>query len=185
MGSFGAISAFNMKEFVAYSSISQIGFVFLGLLPSNLVSVSSSLLFLFYYLVAMTAFFMIVTFFTFDVSKNFFQVGGLSTDRLNFFFVEKQSGLKLESHTIFGNPSKDFFVLSFTSLRNFSRKPLTAFIFSLVLVNLAGLPPFPGFFSKFFILMTLVKSKFFFYAIAALGFNVLSAFYYLRILMLV
>lgn len=185
LGSFGAIGAFNMKEFIAYSSISQVGFVFLGLIPANLVALASSFLFLFYYLTAMTAFFILVTFFTSENTSNFFFKNGSVAQQVKFFHVKQKKLLSRKKYTIFGNTSKDFFVLSFNSLRNFSKTPLVALTLSLIVINMAGLPPFPGFFSKFFILMTLVKSKYFFYAAAALVFNVLSVFYYLRILMLI
>lgn len=191
LGSFGAIGAYNLKDFVAYSSLSQIGFIILGLIPNSIISLASSSLFLFYYMVSMVCFFLILVFFTTDNEKYSIKsscttLDNISSEQEEVWLNEKKSGFSsLNDFYSSSLAFKDFFILSFNSLTNFSKRPLAAFCFSLALVNLAGLPPFPGFFSKFFILMTLVNSKFFFYAILALFFNLLSAFYYLRILMLV
>lgn len=67
-------------------------------------------------------------------------------------------------------------------LSNFSKvDPIWSFMLSIFLFSLAGLPPLIGFFSKLYIIVALVSSDLIFYAIFAILFSVLGAFYYLRI----
>ncbi|KPG63049.1 NADH:ubiquinone oxidoreductase subunit N [Candidatus Liberibacter asiaticus] len=54
---------------------------------------------------------------------------------------------------------------------------LTIFLFSL-----AGIPPFAGFFGKYFLLISAVKREFYVLAIVALLSSVISAYYYLRVI---
>jgi len=74
---------------------------------------------------------------------------------------------------------------SFTDLKELSKKPLVAFFFSIAILNISGLPPFPGFFAKFFLLNSLFSSGNHVYVIFLLFLSFISAFYYLKILMLI
>lgn len=65
----------------------------------------------------------------------------------------------------------------FTGLAKVS--PLTAFFLAFVLFSYAGIPPFLGFFSKFFLLTVLVDSKCFFSAFVVLGSSAIALIYYL------
>tara|TARA_B100000902_G_C26766471_1_gene648257 strand:- start:303 stop:605 length:303 start_codon:yes stop_codon:yes gene_type:complete len=47
---------------------------------------------------------------------------------------------------------------------------------------MAGIPPFAGFFAKFYIFVSAVESGFLFLAIIGVIFSVVSAFYYLKII---
>jgi NADH-quinone oxidoreductase subunit N len=59
--------------------------------------------------------------------------------------------------------------------------PTMAFALAVLIFSSAGIPPLAGFFSKFYILSAVISSGLLFYAIAAIIFSVISAFYYLRI----
>lgn len=53
---------------------------------------------------------------------------------------------------------------------------------SILLFSLSGIPPLSGFFSKFFVLVSLISSNFFFLSFWLIMFSILSLFYYLRII---
>ncbi len=63
------------------------------------------------------------------------------------------------------------------------REPLAAFFMLVFLVSLAGIPPTAGFIGKFYIFMAAVNAGMTWLAVIAVIFAAISAFYYLRIVM--
>lgn len=63
----------------------------------------------------------------------------------------------------------------------YATNPKIAFILTLALFSLAGIPPFAGFFSKFFIFAAAFESGWHLLVFIALVNTVLSLYYYLRI----
>ena len=61
-------------------------------------------------------------------------------------------------------------------------KPLLALSVSILLLSLAGIPPFGGFFAKLFIFTAAIETGYFYLAIAGVIFSVISAYYYLKII---
>jgi len=59
--------------------------------------------------------------------------------------------------------------------------PVTALVMTLVLISLTGIPPTAGFFGKLFIIQTLISSQLGWLAIILVLMSVVSAYYYLRI----
>ena len=51
--------------------------------------------------------------------------------------------------------------------------------------SLAGIPPLAGFFGKFYIFMSAIKSDFYLLAVVGIVASVVSAFYYLRIVKII
>lgn len=64
------------------------------------------------------------------------------------------------------------------------RSPWFAFIMLCLMFSMAGVPPFLGFWSKWFVLKELVASGFVTLAAAAVVFSIIGAYYYLRIVKL-
>ncbi|MBI5191935.1 MAG: NADH-quinone oxidoreductase subunit N [Nitrospirae bacterium] len=62
---------------------------------------------------------------------------------------------------------------------------LAAFLMLIFLFSLAGIPPTAGFVGKFYIFMALIKSGFVPLAVIAVMFSAVSAYFYIRIVMLV
>lgn len=60
--------------------------------------------------------------------------------------------------------------------------PILAWTLGLTLFSMAGIPPLAGFFSKYFLLMSLVKNQFIMISIIAVVCSVIGAFYYLRVI---
>jgi NADH-quinone oxidoreductase subunit N len=63
------------------------------------------------------------------------------------------------------------------------RHPLAALLMLVFMVSLAGLPPTAGFIGKFYIFMSAVEAGLTWLAVVALVFAAISAYYYLRIVM--
>lgn len=61
-------------------------------------------------------------------------------------------------------------------------KPLLAFSVSILLLSLAGIPPFGGFFGKLFIFTAAIEAGYIYLAIIGVIFSVISAYYYLKII---
>ena len=64
------------------------------------------------------------------------------------------------------------------------RSPWFAFIMMCLMFSMAGIPPFLGFWSKWFVLKELVSSGFVALAAVAVLFSIIGAYYYLRIIKL-
>ena len=65
------------------------------------------------------------------------------------------------------------------------RNPLYAFLILFIMLSLAGIPPTIGFWAKLSVINLLVNSGFVYFALIAVIFSVIGAFYYLRIIKIV
>jgi NADH-quinone oxidoreductase subunit N len=62
------------------------------------------------------------------------------------------------------------------------RSPWIAFLMMLLMLSLAGIPPFAGFYAKFFVLNALVQAGYTWLAVLAVLLTVIGAYYYLRVI---
>lgn len=76
---------------------------------------------------------------------------------------------------------KNFSLDSFLNEGKSKYKYLPA-VFTIFLIALAGLPPFPLFYTKIWLLSSIIKKKLFYTSFLILIFSVISCFYYLRII---
>ena len=60
IGAFGALKQVRVKRFIAYSSISQVGFILLGMASCSLSGLIASMVYLFIYIVMSLIFFTII-----------------------------------------------------------------------------------------------------------------------------
>jgi NADH-quinone oxidoreductase subunit N len=67
----------------------------------------------------------------------------------------------------------------------FKINPLFAFIISIIIFSIAGLPPFGGFYTKYFILLDLINTKSYLIVLFILLLSVISTFYYIRIIKII
>src|SRR5574337_1454299 len=63
------------------------------------------------------------------------------------------------------------------------RQPFAAFLMLIFMVSLAGIPPTAGFIGKFYVFMSAVEAGMPWLAVIALIFAAVSAYYYLRVVM--
>ena len=143
-----AIRQSNLKRFMAYSAISQAGYLVLGIMggtePAADGSAQGMTALVFYLLVYLAA-----------------NMGAFAVINV----VEQNSG-KLAI--------KDYNGL-------YGTNPKLAFLMTLCLFSLAGIPPFAGFFSKFFIFMAAFNAGFKVLVFIALVNTIISLYYYLLI----
>ena len=67
----------------------------------------------------------------------------------------------------------------------YKNHPFASIMISLIMFSLAGIPPLAGFFGKFYIFMSAIKSNMFILSIIGVLASVVGAFYYLRIVKII
>ncbi len=78
---------------------------------------------------------------------------------------------------------KDRYVEHLNDLSGISKKkPIFSLCIAIMMLSLAGIPPFAGFFGKFYIFIAALKSDLIFLAVLGVIASVISAYYYLRII---
>jgi NADH-quinone oxidoreductase subunit N len=75
------------------------------------------------------------------------------------------------------------YLISFAGLG--SRSQVFAATFGLTILAIAGIPPLAGFFSKFFILVAVIGSQYYFTALTIIFFSSIACFYYIRMVKIV
>lgn len=152
IGSFGAIFQKNLKRLLAYSSIGHVGFILLGIMIPGEKGLSSSLFYILIYAI---------------ISIGSFGFLNLITSAT----TDKESDEENEK------------IFNISALSGLAKtNPVMAFCLAVLMFSTAGIPPLAGFFSKFFILTTLLSHGYLITAIVAVLFSVISAYYYLRII---
>lgn len=131
----------NLKRLMAFSSISQAGYIMLGVIAGTQQGMASLVYYILIYMFANLSVFAVIT---------------IIALRAQRFTLEEYNGL-------------------------YSTNPKLAFLMTLALFSLAGIPPFAGFFSKFFIFMAAFEAGFHLLVFIALVNTVISLYYYLLI----
>ena len=140
-----AIRQSELKRFMAFSSISQAGYIMLAVIGSSQMGMASLMYYVLVYVVANMA--------VFTVISTVEQTGGGTTK------ISGYNGL-------------------------YQTNPKLAFLMTLALFSLAGIPPFAGMFSKFFVFMAAAEqgsSWAYLVVFIALVNTVVSLYYYLLI----
>ena len=131
----------NLKRLMAFSSISQAGYIMLGVIGGTASGMSALVYYVLVYAAANLGVFAVIT---------------IVALRSHKFTIEEYAGL-------------------------YKTNPKLAFVMTLFLFSLAGIPPFAGFFSKFFIFMSAFQAGFHLLVFIALINTVISLYYYLLI----
>ena len=137
-----AIRQTDLKRFMAFSSISQAGYIMLAIIGGAKDGMSALVFYVLVYIFANLAVFGIIETIEHQTRSN------VSRDDCN--------GL-------------------------YKTNPKLALLMTLALFSLAGIPPFAGFFSKFFVFMSAFKAGFWVLVFIALINTVVSLYYYLLI----
>ena len=84
---------------------------------------------------------------------------------------------------IMGIKNNGEFVQNIKDLSGLSRtNPILAFILAVFIFSLAGIPPFAGFFAKFYVFQSAIKDGLYITVTFAVVATVISAYYYLKII---
>ena len=136
-----AVRQENLKRLMAFSSISQAGYILLGAISGTAQGMTALVYYVLIYLFANLSVFTVIT---------------IIAIRSHKFQLDEYNGL-------------------------YRTNPKLAFLMTLALFSLAGIPPFAGFFSKFFIFAAAFHSGFHLLVFIALANTVISLYYYLKI----
>ncbi len=149
VGNLFAILQKDLKRFMAYSSISQAGYIMLAVMADSGQGVASLVYYVVIYIVANLAVFGVIS------------------------SIEQHSGGKVERDDYNGL---------------YKTNPRLTFVMTLALFSLAGIPPFAGFFSKFFVFASafhtgfaLEQTGYWVVVFIALVNTIISLYYYLLI----
>jgi NADH-quinone oxidoreductase subunit N len=137
-----AIRQQNLKRFLAFSSISQAGYILLAIISGTALGMASLVYFVLVYMFSNLAAF-----------------GVLS--------VIEQRTSKVQMNDYNGL---------------YQTNPKLSFVMMLALFSLAGIPPFAGFFSKFFIFSAAAQQGFYVLVFIALLNTIISLYYYLLVI---
>ncbi|MBS0185338.1 MAG: NADH-quinone oxidoreductase subunit N [Proteobacteria bacterium] len=148
VGTFGAFGQLNIKRFIAYSGISHMGFIVLGIVLGNYNGMYAAIIYLLSYLIMGVGFFSCLC--ALRYPQGFSRLG----------IIKDLSDLKGLSKT----------------------HPSMSFMIALLMISFAGLPPFIGFFSKLYLLLSFIESGFIGVAIFVGLLSIIAAVYYLRII---
>jgi NADH-quinone oxidoreductase subunit N len=141
IGNFVALMQTNIKRMLAYSSIAQIGYVFVALSAANGYSIVGMMIFLMAYLFTNIGAFMVVI--------GFSNMTG--SDEINDY-----AGMV-------------------------RRNPMAAFMMTIFMLSLMGIPPTAGFLGKYWLFAAAVKQHIYWLVVVAVLTSVVSVFYYINI----
>jgi NADH-quinone oxidoreductase subunit N len=145
LGNLIAIAQTSMKRMLAYSTISHVGFLLLGILANTSEGYSAAMFYaITYALMAIGGFGMIIL-----LSR-----AGFEADQLDDF-----KGLN-------------------------DRSPWFAFMMLILMFSMAGVPPTVGFYAKLSVLQAVIHVDMVWLALVAVGFSIIGAFYYIRVIKL-
>lgn len=136
-----AIRQQNLKRFLAYSSVSQAGYLMLGVISGSASGMTSLVYYILIYMLSNLAAFGVIA---------------IIEHRTGKLTINDYNGL-------------------------YSTNPRLSVVMMLALFSLAGIPPFAGFFSKFFIFAAAAQQGFYVLVFIALLNTVISLYYYLRV----
>ena len=136
-----AIRQQNLKRFLAFSSISQAGYILLAIISGTALGMASMVYFVLVYMFSNLAAF-----------------GVLSV------IEQKTNKIKLTDYNGL-----------------YQTNPKLSFVMMIALFSLAGIPPFAGFFSKFFIFSAAAQQGFYVLVFIALLNTIISLYYYLLV----
>ena len=141
IGNLFAIRQQNLKRFLAFSSISQAGYILLGLIGGNQLGMASVIYYVLVYIFSNLAVFGVVA----AISN--------ARGKEN---IDEYNGL-------------------------YQSNPGLSLIMLLGLFSLAGIPPFAGFFGKFFLFTAAAEKGFYLLVTIALLNTIISSYYYLLV----
>ena len=136
-----AIRQKNLKRFLAYSSISQAGYIMLGVIGGTALGMTSLVYYVLVYMVSNLAAFGVI---------------GVIENRTGKLTIADYNGL-------------------------YATHPKLSLVMTLAMFSLAGIPPFAGFFSKFFIFAAAAQQGYYILVLIALLNTIISLYYYLLV----
>jgi len=163
IGTIVGLAQTRIKRLLAYSTISHIGFILLALAINTEQSIDSFLFYILQYSITNLNIFLIILALGFIIHKNGIKTYSNSNNIYLF----------------------DFDIRYLVDIKGqFVANPVLSLSLAICLFSMAGVPPLLGFFSKQFVLYSALNSGYYFMAFIAILVSVISASYYLRVILL-
>ena len=137
-----AIRQQNLKRFLAFSSISQAGYILLAIISGSSMGMASLVYYVLVYMFSNLAAFGVIS---------------IIEERTGKVRMDEYNGL-------------------------YQTNPRLSFVMMLALFSLAGIPPFAGFFSKFFVFSAAAAQGYYVLVFVALLNTIISLYYYLLVI---
>jgi NADH-quinone oxidoreductase subunit N len=137
-----AIRQQNLKRFLAFSSISQAGYILLAIISGSALGMTSLVYYVLVYMFSNLAAFGVIS--------------------------------------VIENRSRKIEINDYNGL--YQTNPRLSFVMMLALFSLAGIPPFAGFFSKFFVFSVAASQGYYVLVFIALLNTIISLYYYLLVI---
>ena len=78
---------------------------------------------------------------------------------------------------------KNEYLINISDLKGLSKSnPIVSLSISIIMLSMAGIPPFIGFFGKFYVFIAAIEQELYVLSVLGVLASVISAFYYLRII---
>ena len=193
IGTVVGLAQTKIKRLLAYSTISHIGFILLGLAINTEQSIESFIFYIIQYSITNLNTFLIILALGYLINYSLSSKSSLLFNQNNITnpvgVIPLNKGIisSTEPHIInystkgaYTDQDKDIkFINEFKG--QFTYNPVLAISLAICLFSMAGVPPLIGFFSKQMVLYSAVQSGYYFMAIIAIIVSVISASYYLKI----
>lgn len=173
IGAILGLTQFRIKRLYAYSTISHVGFILLGLTVNSIESIQSFIFYLMQYsLTNLNAFILLITI-------------GYSL----YIYVEKnpngQDEKESKENHLLTNEIKDLNnspIQLISQMKGyFYLNPVLAISLAITVFSFVGVPPLIGFFAKQMILSSALDNGYIFITLVAILASVVSAYYYLAV----
>jgi len=146
-GTFLAIRQYKTKRFLAYSSITHMGYILVGLSTGTFEGIKFSMIYVVIYVITLLNMWALIS------------------------IMENNYGQKIDSLLDFGGI--------------FYKNKLIGWNLIITLFSLSGLPPFIGFFAKYFILSSLIHSSMYIIAVLIILSSLFSIYYYVKVIKII
>ena len=180
LATLGALYQVKLKRLIAYSAISHVGYILIGLLTGTPEGIQASIMYIIIYIIMSINLFIILL----NLSKESTHLINVS----NYTLVNKLQHYKINISTNILNKNYTYFyywknIKYITDLNNLVKtEPILAITLTIILFSIAGIPPLAGFFSKLYLFLTALESSMYFIAIIGVVMSVVAAVYYIRLI---
>ena len=170
-----AILQTNLKRFMAYSSISQAGYIMLAVLAGNPQGMASLIYYIVVYVVANLAVFGVIGAVEMNMMKKKEDEAYAKVAHIQDYDEKEDAVMEILNRDDETPVERD----TYNGL--YKTNPKLTLVMTLALFSLAGIPPFAGFFSKFFVFASAFHAGHWAVVFVALVNTIISLYYYLLV----
>ena len=112
-----------------------------------------------------------------------FAVKGIAFYLTAYVFMQLGAFIVISIYESSSADGKDFNLLNLDDYKGLAgRNPLLGIIFTVFLLSLAGIPPFAGFWGKYYLFYAAIKSNLIWLSVVAILLSLVSLYYYLKVI---